>query len=129
MLRSPLFQKYGVDLYLGGHLHNYERTLPVLSGSAVQADYVDPTATVHVVVGMGGDDEGLTDRWFTPLPAWSVRQVAALGWARLTFSWHELLFEFVLSEGGAVNDSFVISKSKSHNETNATATAGGPSAR
>ena len=28
-LLKPLFQKYGVQLYMNGHEHNYERTLPI----------------------------------------------------------------------------------------------------
>ena len=42
---EPLFERYGVDLYLTGHVHNYERTWPVLNDTAVSTDpataYVD----------------------------------------------------------------------------------------
>jgi hypothetical protein len=80
-------------------LHNYERTLPVFNGTStcngsrthgeISSDggcYDRPNATVHVVVGNAGDDEGLTDRWVDPLPAWSAHHDGSrLGFARLTF--------------------------------------------
>lgn len=52
---EPLMRQYGVDLYLAGHLHNYERSYPVYNGSVVSTSYVKPNATVHVVVGMAGN--------------------------------------------------------------------------
>ncbi|WP_322752771.1 metallophosphoesterase family protein [Frankia sp. Cas3] len=62
----PLFDKYGVDLVLGGHEHHFERTFPVrgiLPGSSLltpapQADdatVIDTTrGTVHMIIGGGG---------------------------------------------------------------------------
>ncbi len=52
---EPLMREFGVDLYLAGHLHNYERSYPVFGGSVVSTSYDKPNATVHVVVGMAGD--------------------------------------------------------------------------
>lgn len=43
----PLFEKYGVDLVLNGHDHNYERTVPILAGSKTTAD----KGIVYVVAG------------------------------------------------------------------------------
>jgi len=44
---KPLFDKYGVDLYLAGHQHSYSRHIPVNGGTPV------------VVTGAAGCDEGL----------------------------------------------------------------------
>jgi acid phosphatase type 7 len=33
---EPLFLKYGVDLVLNGHMHCYERTLPVINAKPVR---------------------------------------------------------------------------------------------
>lgn len=38
---SPLFQKYGVQLYINGHEHNYERTVPI-------------QGTTYLITGIGG---------------------------------------------------------------------------
>jgi len=46
-VHKPLFDKYGVDLYLAGHLHAYSRHVPVDGGTAI------------VVTGAAGCDEGL----------------------------------------------------------------------
>merc|ERR1711865_524511 len=59
---EPLLKEASVDLYLAGHLHNYERSWPVFNGTVTAKSYVNPKATVHAVVGMAGDVEGLTDR-------------------------------------------------------------------
>eukprot|EP01052_Picozoa_sp_SAG31_P002722 SAG31_NODE_98_length_25640_cov_9.936744_6_plen_363_part_00 len=63
-LLEPLLKEFGVDLFLAGHLHNYERTLPVYNRELVSMSYNNANATVHVVVGMAGDDEGQTDKWY-----------------------------------------------------------------
>lgn len=60
----PLFDQYGVDLVLNGHLHNYQRTYPIRydSGSPSSPivtnthswDYGDPTGAIFATVGTGG---------------------------------------------------------------------------
>lgn len=62
----PLFDRYGVDLVLGGHEHHYERTHPVrgvVQGSPVltpevgrfDGGAIDTTGgRVHVTIGVGG---------------------------------------------------------------------------
>merc|ERR1712150_108200 len=47
---APLFQKYGVDLYLAGHVHAYSRHLPKNAANG---------ETALVVTGGAGCDEGL----------------------------------------------------------------------
>jgi len=49
---KPLFEKYGVDLFLAGHWHAYSRHLPIEGNDA----------TPVVVTGAAGSDEGL-DGW------------------------------------------------------------------
>jgi hypothetical protein len=108
----------GVDLYLAGHLHNYERSYPVHNGTVTSRNYTDPTSTVHVVAGMAGCDEGLTNKWETPTPEWSAVRDAKLGYGLLTVDGKaSLKFEYLLSPGGAlpsdqqVQDTFTITRS------------------
>ncbi len=80
---SPILEKYGVDLVLAGHVHNYQRTAPIRfkptrvgpHGQAVEGEFtVDETfdgkvvtrakGIIHIVTGAGGAelyDPGQTD--------------------------------------------------------------------
>ena len=53
---EDLFYKYGVDVYFSGHVHQYERNLPVYQGIP-EPDYIDTVATTHVLIGGAGNDE------------------------------------------------------------------------
>lgn len=55
----PLFEKYGVDIVMFGHLHLYERTRPMTNGE------VDPDGVVYLLSGGAGGN--LED--FSPNPA------------------------------------------------------------
>ena len=84
---EPLLLKHGVDVYVAGHLHNFERSYPLsVNGTVLREDYTFDGAgekgVVHIVAGMAGDDEGLTNSWIMPTPAWSAKRDATLGWAR-----------------------------------------------
>jgi hypothetical protein len=58
------FGKYGVDLVLSGHVHNYQRTFPIkydrdspsspIVTSTASQDYFDPYGQIFVTVGTGG---------------------------------------------------------------------------
>ncbi|CAK8992480.1 unnamed protein product [Durusdinium trenchii] len=107
---EPLFQAYQVDLFLGGHLHNYERTWPVVQNVTVAKSYSNPKATVHAVIGNAGDSEGLTNRW-EECPDWSVIRQASLGYARLHFeSSTKLNFDLIDSVNRSVIDTFTIER-------------------
>lgn len=61
----PLFDKYGVDLVLQGHAHNYQRTFPLNynqkdSSKPVVinkdfAKYTDPNGPIFAIIGTGGE--------------------------------------------------------------------------
>lgn len=70
---APLIERYGVDLVLTAHDHDYERTFPIRAGAAVGAPeidtYVDPGAPVYVVAGGGGKGPRFIS---SPRPPWSA---------------------------------------------------------
>lgn len=108
---EQILQDASVDLFLAGHLHNYERTWPVFQGNVTAKGYNNPSAPVHLVIGMAGDDEGLTDSWETSAPSWRATKSALLGYAMLDFqSASTMHFEYILSETGEVADSFTLTK-------------------
>jgi hypothetical protein len=55
---EPIFYEYGVDIVLAGHVHSYERTLPVFNNS------VDNCGPVYINIGDGGNYEGWATTWF-----------------------------------------------------------------
>ena len=50
---EPLLREFGVDLWLCGHKHFYERTARAFKGKA------DPNGTVHIINGAAGNNEGV----------------------------------------------------------------------
>jgi hypothetical protein len=60
----PLFDQYGVDLVLSGHVHNYQRTYPLNYNpsspsnptitNANANDYTDPAGPLFSIIGTGG---------------------------------------------------------------------------
>jgi len=50
---EPLFRNYNVDLVISGHVHAYDRSVPVFDNT------VDSCGIVHIVLG-SGNAEGLT---------------------------------------------------------------------
>jgi predicted phosphodiesterase len=69
LLRStyhPLFEKYGVDLVIQGHNHNYQRTYPIkfnsvnpkypIETSTNKTTYANPDGQIFATVGTGGED-------------------------------------------------------------------------
>jgi Icc-related predicted phosphoesterase len=85
----PILEARGVDFFLSGHDHNYQRTYPMVNGvpdTAERSDMTDPTGPIYVVTGGGGASlyevaEGLPNAFviarhhlvvidFTPTTAW-----------------------------------------------------------
>lgn len=53
--RYPEFDRYGVDLVISGHDHDYERSWPTSwDGSAIGSDYAAPRYPTYLVAGVGG---------------------------------------------------------------------------
>ncbi|MEZ0090598.1 purple acid phosphatase family protein [Streptacidiphilus sp. EB129] len=88
---GPLFDRYGVDLVLCGHEHDYERSLAVrgtVSGSetlepspvSTATDVIDTSAgTVHMVLGGGGTSSPTNNKFFAPGKAKVITGVGAVG--------------------------------------------------
>jgi 3',5'-cyclic AMP phosphodiesterase CpdA len=86
---GPLFDKYGVDLVLCGHEHDYERSLAVrgvVSGSETltpnpvssATDVIDSThGTVHMILGGGGVSGTTNQAFFTDGTAKVITSVSA----------------------------------------------------
>jgi len=120
---EPLFQKFGVDLYIAGHVHMYERTWPMRDNVIVQEGYNNPNSTVYINNGAAGNVEGHCNRYTPTIPKHiPLRNVDQFGIGMLrTKSDHanrtlQLCYDFVpapasvSSSAKAFQDSICISK-------------------
>ena len=97
----PLYEHYGVDFCLFGHVHMYERTWPLLQGSVNQKNGV-------IYINSGGAGGGLED--FAPTRSWftaKVKSVHHYGY----FAVHDntVIFQ-AMDENGSMFDSFQLQK-------------------
>lgn len=58
---ESLLYRYGVDLGVFGHVHNSQRFLPVVNGTADPNGMKDPRAPMYIIAGGAGNIEGLSD--------------------------------------------------------------------
>ncbi|KAL2251016.1 UNVERIFIED_CONTAM: Purple acid phosphatase 2 [Sesamum indicum] len=95
------FVRYKVDLVFSGHVHAYERSKRV---SNVRYDITnglctpvsDASAPAYIVIGDGGNIEGLADNFIEPQPSYSAFREASFGHALLElknrthayYTWH-----------------------------------------
>jgi len=64
-----LLREFEVDMYISGHVHLYERTLPMFNYTASQSDYMFPKDPVYIINGAGGNLEGHCDHVTPQLPS------------------------------------------------------------
>ncbi len=74
---EPLFYAVGVDLVVTGHVHAYERTVPVFEAEP------NDCGPVHVTLGDGGNREGTVSGYREP-PPWSAFREPSFGAGWLT---------------------------------------------
>ena len=71
---QPIFDRYGVNLVINGHMHAYERTNPMMFNDIItdNADclYEHPDGQIYLTVGTGGHSHSK----FTQKQPWSVIQ-------------------------------------------------------
>lgn len=110
---EPLFLRYGVDVALYGHVHQYERTCMGLHNFTCGV----PGAPVHVVIGNAGNDyqvpwdsvEGGCAGHFLQ-PEWSAFRTDNFGYSFLRASRCHLDFSFIGFHDGLVHDRFELNK-------------------
>ena len=100
---EPLMKKYGVSLYMGGHVHNYERTCFVRHKQCVD------DGVVAVQIGTAGQRTHPRD-FSTEQPAWSVRRHAHNGYGVFDVTEDRLEFRFIRSSDGKEQDRFALTR-------------------
>ncbi|CEP17620.1 hypothetical protein [Parasitella parasitica] len=69
---EDIMLKHKVDIYMSGHVHNYERTYPVSKGNLITKSYHNAPSFFQIVIGNAGQPEGATQFGDGPFPAWSA---------------------------------------------------------
>ena len=101
---EPLMAKYGIDVYLTGHEHNYERAWPILNGSFVKT-YDKPGKPVHVLTGAGG---AYGKDPFGPAQPWDANRSSAWSFSDITVNRTHLVFAQRAATDAAVIDAFTL---------------------
>ncbi|KAG2224631.1 hypothetical protein INT45_007876 [Circinella minor] len=85
---EPVLLKHKVDLYLTGHVHNYERTLPVAQGKVAGNGALHNAASyVEVINGNAGPPEATVMFNTTgPYEDWSAVRYDSYGYSSVTVS-------------------------------------------
>jgi hypothetical protein len=120
-LREPyhlLFEKYGVNVVISGHAHNYQRTYPLFyneknsSEPMIQGDssynYNSPKGMVQIIVGTGGID---LDNFSNQMPYVVYQQDYSYGFLDINVveKGNKLIGKYY-SNKGKILDEFVIVK-------------------
>ena len=78
MFAEPLLHAAHVDAMFAGHVHAYERSLPVYNNE------VDSCGATFITIGDAGNHEGLATGWKDPQPEWSAYRESSYGHGVLT---------------------------------------------
>ncbi|KAN0022032.1 hypothetical protein ACTFIU_004186 [Dictyostelium citrinum] len=105
-----LLYKYNVDMFISGHTHSSERTLPTYNGQPM-GTYSNPKATIHITVGTGGNSEGNQHHWY-PQPVWSSGyRISDNGFGLMNFiNSTTLSWQFVANINNTIIDEIFITK-------------------
>ncbi|KAL1969333.1 hypothetical protein VTN77DRAFT_9525 [Rasamsonia byssochlamydoides] len=113
---EPLFLMYGVDLYLSGHAHFYQRSAPIADGVIDPNELNNPSAPWYITNGAGGHYDGLDAMAKPPAPYQRFgldTHDGIYGWSKLTFhNCTHLTHEFVASRNGTVLDTATLFKDR-----------------
>jgi hypothetical protein len=119
----PLFEKYGVDLVLQVHNHNYQRSFPIRYNNGDPSNpiitdnnvtnYSDPKGQIFAIVGTGGT-YGIHN--FTGSPAkFTANQFNAYGFLNVdVIQKGTMLVGEFYDNDGTIKDYFLITKPNSN---------------
>ena len=120
----PLFDKYGVDLVLQGHVHNYQRSYPIKYNSADPSNpiitdissnntYNDPKGEIYAIVGTGGQHHHSLQG---KAPYMVSQFDDTCGYLNIAIENSGLTMKAKFySDDGIIKDSFTINKSQENN--------------
>lgn len=102
-LLEPLMFRFGVDLMINAHEHNYERLYATYKSTHVAGNgslVEDPQASVYIITGDAGNSEG-HEPFTRDAPEWSAVRSNTFGYSRLTVhNDTHLYWEQVMTDSG-----------------------------
>jgi hypothetical protein len=102
---EPLLFKYGVDLFINGHEHNYERSYPLYKDKSDRSN-IDPKAPIYIVSGAAGSRE-MHEPFDRPQPSWSAFRSNTFGYSVATIhNATHLHWQQVQTDPTALNSSY-----------------------
>jgi hypothetical protein len=122
----PIFDNYGVDMYLCGHIHDYQRSYPIrwnhtydTPPTSTEDDVIDPNGMIHVMVGTGGINHSALSHPTELRPWLAYQDLTNFGFLIIDATYETLSCEFWSKNyisGGVwdtptLRDSFSITKS------------------
>merc|ERR1719223_1263466 len=78
---EEIFMDYGVDFFMNGHEHNYERSFPIYKGKSDRSN-MDPKAPIYIVSGAAGSRE-MHEPFTREQPSWSAFRSNTFGYSIL----------------------------------------------
>ncbi|KID78034.1 Acid phosphatase [Metarhizium brunneum] len=124
-----LFLKYGVDAYLSGHIHWYERTFPLGNNGTIDKAAIinnntyrtNPGKSItHIINGMAGNIESHStlSKGQSPLNITCVLDQSHYGFSKLTIHNETVLtWSFVKGSDGSSGDDFTLVKKGSGSDS------------
>eukprot|EP01097_Dermamoeba_algensis_P009695 TRINITY_DN6923_c0_g1_i1.p1 TRINITY_DN6923_c0_g1~~TRINITY_DN6923_c0_g1_i1.p1 ORF type:complete len:444 (-),score=84.10 TRINITY_DN6923_c0_g1_i1:97-1368(-) len=105
---EDLLNQYSVDICVTGHVHAYERILPIYNGE------LNENAPAYIVNGHGGTQEGLYNTW-KPQPVWSAfREGSYYGYSTVTITNSTTLaWQMTRADTATVEDQYIMTRSSS----------------
>jgi predicted MPP superfamily phosphohydrolase len=111
------FKQYKVDLYINGHVHDYQRTSPVYQGQVTSGfdkysgTYVNPTSPIYVTTAGVGNSEGNIPVLWTNAPKWLVAGDDDYTYSLMNvYNSTHLYWEQLKASNNSISDSFWIVK-------------------
>lgn len=113
---EPLFTLYGVDLYINGHVHNYQRTAPVYQGIVTSRSsygdvYMYPKSPIYITTGGPGSDDTNSKIDWTDAPDWLIAGEEDFSFSILNiYNQTHLYWEQQKTKNNKITDAFWVVK-------------------
>jgi hypothetical protein len=107
-LVERMYYEQKVDVVMCGHVHDYERTLPVYQGAVQGTNYANATAPMYIVNGAGGCHESLQHPKLDQ--PWEAAAISEYGFLTVEVTPSRFSAKFVHASNGTVLDQWVIPK-------------------
>jgi hypothetical protein len=120
---EPLLEKYNVDVYAAGHVHDYNSNWPICQGTICKdaqdqniLNFDNSNGTVHIVEGNGGvpgviGASTLNNCTSTATNPWCRKHGTGGAYGRIVANdAHSMTYSHVQNNGGKVTDTFTLTK-------------------